>query len=267
MKSLLCLILCTATAYAAPPMPKADPPAPAPSPVAPPYILPVVPTPAPAPPPVGTPIQLVPGKPFVIRINAATVLASPQGLVKMKTKAEPLTVVDADGNDTEYSGDKSVCFIWPVKGASGPCELLIVPTDGSAVGRVSLIVGTPTPPGPGPGPGPVDPLTATLQAAYTADTGADKAAALVFLRSVFQLFASLPVANVPPTVAVAASEIQTAIASPVGGLKPTQLPGVRKAVTAELTTALGSPTSTAGLDPAKYLSEMNRIATALQGVK
>jgi hypothetical protein len=75
----------------------------------------------------------------------------------MKTKAEPLTIVDAEGVDTEYAGDKSVCFVWPVKGSSGPCELLIVPTDGSAVGRVSLMVGTPTPPVPPTPPTPPTP--------------------------------------------------------------------------------------------------------------
>lgn len=262
MKYLLCLILTTATAYAAPPMPKADPPVP--TPAAPPYILPVVPTPPPAPTPPGTPISLTPGHPFVIRLNAAIVLASPEGLVRMKSKAEPLTVVDADGVDTEYSGDKSVCFVWPVKGASGPCELLIVPTDGSAVGRVQLAVGTLVPPTP---PGPTDPLTAALQAAYTTDAGADKAASLAYLQDVFKLLAATPTANLPPTVGGAASAVQNAIASATGGLKPTQLVGVRKVVTGELTTAIGPPASTVALNAATFQAEMSKISTSIGGLK
>lgn len=269
MRSLLCLLFLAATAYAdPPPMPPA--PSPVPTPAAPPFILPVVPTPTPPPAPVGTPIPLVPGHPFVVRLNAAIVLASPEGMVKMKTKAEPLTVVDADGADTECTGDKSVCFVWPVKGASGLCELLIVPNDGSAVGRVSLIVGggpvPPTPPGPGPNPPtPTDPLTATLQAAYTADAATNKGASLELLQLAWRGIASTVSDQKLPTVAAAATWIKTAEESFLPDT--TRLTAVRKAITADLTTAIGPPNATTGFDPAKLKAEVSRISTAIGGVK
>ncbi len=228
-----------------------------------PFILP--PAPAPAPPSPATPIQLVPGKPFVIRLNAAIVVASPAGLVKLCTKAEPLTLIDSDGGATDYTGDKSVCIVTAVQ--AGACELIIVPSDGSAIGRVQLNVSGVAPPVPPTPPAPTDPLTAALQAAYTADSGADKAASLGYLQSVFRVFAATPSTDTPTTVASAASAAKNAIASPGIGLKATQLVGVRKAITVQLTADLGDPASTSPLDPAKFTAEMSKIVSSLQGVR
>ena len=176
MKYLLSFFLSVGLAYAAPPMPKADPPAPTPTPAPvapPPFILPTpVPGPAPNPPVPPPAIQLTVGHPYVLQLNAASVSASPKGLVWMRTKAEPWSHVDDDGVTADYSGNKSVCIIGAVKGASGPCVLTISQghADGSVteLASVSLMVGAPVPPGPGPTPPkpplPPDPFAAGMTA-------------------------------------------------------------------------------------------------------
>ncbi len=236
MKYLLALFLCVGAAYAA-------------DPVVPPFILPPAPTPTPPPPPpAGVPIPLLPGHPFVIRLNAANVLASPEGVVKMKTKAEPVTVVDADGNDTEYTGDKSVCFVWPAKGASGPCELLIVPTDGSAVGRVQLVIGTPTPPVPPVPPTPANSLTATFQAAYSLDMDVGKESDLKWLTSVYFNAPAL-LSPLPANYIVLQTDLSTMYHVPSGFPKG-GMSHLVSAISTELTSAFGS-SATAPVDAAK----------------
>jgi hypothetical protein len=114
---------------------------------------------------------------------------------------------------------------------------------------------------PGPGPGPTDPLTASLQAAFTADAGAGKAASLAFLQKAYTYLA----ANVPATAttnAAVAAWMKTIVEAP-NGLTATELVGVRKVIAAELAQAWG--TTTAPL--ANAAAELQKIATALEGVR
>src|SRR5579883_1986788 len=123
-------------------------------------------------------------------------------------------------------------------------------------------------PGPAPvppAPAPVDPLTATLQAAYAADPAPDKAAKLQALQSIWTL---APAAADDPAMATAAdllAKLHNAAQQLVGD----SLPGVRKAIETELDTAL--PTNPAqALDPATRQAckaAFTRIATSLSGVQ
>lgn len=129
------------------------------------------------------------------------------------------------------------------------------------VGPVAPLV----PPTPIVPPVPSDPFTASLQAAYTADTGTDKAASLAFLQGVYKGMA----ASLKPgmkTNADAAAWIAGTVQSPGVGLTVTQLAGVRNAIGADVATALGTNGATP-IDTTKLTAELTKISTALQGVK
>lgn len=230
-----------------------------PTPTPPPFILPPSPTPTPPPTPPNSPVTLVSGYPFVIRVNAAdlSVMASPDGFVKVTYKAEPVTVVDAGGNSTDYAGDKGIYIVSACK--AGSCELLIA-EPGQPVTRVSLVAQGPTPPTP-PTP-PTNPLTATFQAAYTAD-GPD-AASLAYLQSLFTLAStSQSLMPNPLTVSSAQAWLQSLESTK---LPATAVPKLRAAIAGELTATFGA-TGTTPLTPAALATELGRVATALQGVK
>ncbi len=119
-------------------------------------ILPTNPIP-PTPPPVVTPVvgldQL-----YVVRSKeACTVLASPDGIVKIQTDAGPVKIHAKLWPLTTYTcptyKEPFVYIIQPV--VSGNCELLIV--SGTTTIRQPLVVGTPTPPKPPDPPTPPTP--------------------------------------------------------------------------------------------------------------
>jgi hypothetical protein len=126
---------------------------------------------------------------------------------------------------------------------------------------VVTITGQDPGPGPAPGPGPTDPLTAALQAAFTADTATDKASSLVFLQKAYTYMA----ANVPATAmtnAAVAAWMKTIVDAP-NGLTPTQLAGMRKVIAVELGQAWGTTTEPL----ANTAAELQKIAMALEGVR
>ncbi len=124
---------------------------------------------------------------------------------------------------------------------------------------------TPVPPTPTPTPPvPADPFTATLQAAYTADTGTDKAVSLAFLKSAYTGMA----ANVKPGLtnnSQGLGWLQSVVAAPGLGLTPSQLAGMRHAIADHLATTFGTGATTP-LDPNKFQAGLTRIASALAGV-
>ena len=256
MKLALLLLMFPTVAWTADPTPPA------------PFILPNPPTPAPPPVPPNQPVQLQPGYPFVIRANVnLAVVASPDGLVKVCNKPEPVTIVDAGGNSTDYSGDKSVYVISAVKSGSG--ELLIVTPDGT-VTRLSMVVGTPTPPTPPvppvPPTPPPSPLTAAFQLAYNADTDADKVKSLAFLQSAYKGMAAQAGSQPIATAGDMQTWMKGVVEAPGVGLTATQLVNTRKAVAAELTSQFGTA-PTQAVTPAGAALELNRIAAGLAGVK
>ncbi len=142
--------------------------------------------------------------------------------------------------------------------------------DGKIIGpastqRVVVTIGG-TPPGPGPGPGPADPLTKSLQAGYDLDTDADKTTSLALLRAVY--------AGLPPLVptsgvtnnATAAAWLKRVIENPNGGLPPAKVANLRRAIAADLVSALGTD-PTASVDLVKFAAELTKIGQALQGVR
>lgn len=127
----------------------------------------------------------------------------------------------------------------------------------SDIAECVVTIGKP-PPGPGPGPGPTDPLTKALQAAKDADADPTNFAVLVAAYKAMALTAGQQPVK---TNADAVAWIRSQIHLPQGSL-----PNLNKAITDELTSAFGT-SATAALTPAAFGAEIQKIATALQGVK
>lgn len=127
------------------------------------------------------------------------------------------------------------------------------------VGPVAPVV----PPTPIVPPTPADSFTASLQAAYTADTGTDKAASLAFLQGVYKGMAASPatVATVADALAWMKLAVEQSAKNSVG-LTPTQLTGLRTAIGTELQTAWAT-----GLTQATFAAELAKVSIALNGVK
>lgn len=121
---------------------------------------------------------------------------------------------------------------------------------------------SPVPPGPLP---PTDPFTVAIQSAYTADTGADRAASLAFLHAAYVGMAANPPAGLVTNNDVF-NWMKSVVQAPVIGLKATQLAGVREVIAADLAKTFGA-SPTAAADLAKVKTELSRVANALAGVK
>ena len=234
---------------------------------APPVILPDVtpPTPPPQPTPAVTP--LASDQLYVVRASVVcTVLASPDGLVKVASDEGPVKVGGkfvggSGGFELRTFTDKYVYIVSAV--GPGQCELLVIPQGGVVTRRTLLVGGAPLPPGPTP---PADPLTAKLQAAYTADQDRDRATSLAFLVQAYQGMAAQAPARAIATNADLYSWLKGVIQAPGVGLAATQVVALRTAVAAELTAALGT-SGTAPLTPQAAAAELGRIAAALGRVR
>jgi hypothetical protein len=90
---------------------------------------------------------------------------------------------------------------------------------------------------------------------------------LAYLRLAYKGMAASAPKQSFPTIAAAAAWVKSVVEAPGVGLDATQLVAVRKAITADLTAAIGPPNGTTGFDPARFVAELNHIETALQGVK
>ena len=155
-------------------------------------------------------------------------------------------------------GDQGVYYLHAIAASATGGKAVL-----SSVGTTAVTLGTP-PPGPGPGPGPNPPsnLTAKFQAAYTAD-GPD-AAGLASLVSLYKVAAAgLPANTSLHSNADAIAWVKNA--EPGVGLKPSQLPALRKAIGQELDAVMGGVD--VPLDVNKAVSEFQKVAQALSGVK
>lgn len=132
-------------------------------------------------------IQSMPGKVFVVKLDTNC------KWVRWKI---PAGLERVPPTDTAYGENAYVGY-----GPAGVYEFFVegslndVHSDGKCVVFVGQPTPGPTPPGPTPpgpvpprppGPGPTDPFFAVLQEKYTADTGADKAASLVTLTTIYR---------------------------------------------------------------------------------
>lgn len=133
---------------------------------------------------------------------------------------------------------------------------------------VVVVVGQAPPPGPdpGPGPGPVDPLTATLQAAYAGEADPAKAKQLEGLRAFYrQAQQTVATPSITTWGGLFGVMRSAAAAMELSG----KLPAVQRTIQAELVKVL--PTDAAlPLDPPGRQLAANtfaRIASALEGVK
>lgn len=126
------------------------------------------------------------------------------------------------------------------------------------VGPVAPIV----PPVPVP-PQPSDPFTASLQAAYTADAGADKAASLMFLQGVYKGMAASPatVATITAGIAWMKTAVEQSAKNPVG-LTATQLNALRTIIGTDLQTTWAT-----GFTQATFAAELQKVSNALNGVR
>lgn len=140
------------------------------------------------------------------------------------------------------------------------------------VHTLSLSVGKITPPDPGPGPGPdpgpaPDPaLTQLLQAAYLADTGADKPAHKGRLAALWRQAAALAKQPSVPTMAAWLKQVRDASATLLPG---DALPSTRRAAADYLNGKLPRTPDAALTDPVRALmaAEANKLAAALEAVR
>jgi hypothetical protein len=130
----------------------------------------------------------------------------------------------------------------------------------------TVTIGTPPPPVPPTPPTPPSPLTAALQAGYSLDTDADKAASLEFLQQVYAGMVPLvPTWTDVKTNGDALATLKVVIDSP-NGLKPTQVVNLRKAIAADFAAKFGTAANTP-IDLTALAAELTAVATALKGVK
>jgi len=266
-----------ATVYAAEPRQDPTPPAPVPPPQ-PPVRIPVEPTPPPPPTPLPSATTPLNGEEiYVIDADVpCIVLTSPSTTLKMTTDTGPMKIrgkfVEGGGKCETRTFNGKYLYLLEAASAtsSGTVDLIIIPSgakgNGDVIRRTLVVNGGSTPPNPPNPPAPTDPLTIALQAAYTADTGADKAASLSFLQLIYA-----GLATKAPTLGIKINQdlfnaLKAAIDTPSVGLTATQLVGVRKLLATELTNTFSSSPS-APVDATKLVTELTKISQALAKVK
>lgn len=127
--------------------------------------------------------------------------------------------------------------------------------------RATVVIGTPAPVVP---PTPADPLTANLQAVYSADTAApaDKAKHKAALAAVYRQGVT---ALADPKVVTSADLLAVLKTASSSVVPANALGGVRGVIGAELAGTFG--TTTTPLDRAAATAALTRIASALEGLK
>ena len=258
--AFLCLLLALP---AQPPAKRADPP---------PVIFPDAPQPPPAPAPGPTPLPA--DSLYVVRSSVAcTVVASPDGLLKVTAQPTPATVRakfvgGSGGYETRKFDDKFLYLVAAV--GAGQCELIVVTIgdSGPVLYRRSIAAGGVPPPGPvPPGPPPADPLTKVFQSAYDQDQDRDRAKSLEFLQGVYAGMPDLVPGWGIATDADLYAKIKQVVQDPKQGLTPTQVVKLRTAIAAELLSAFGPSASANPLTPQAAAAELSKIGKALGGVK
>lgn len=256
--------------------------APVDPPVTPVIVLPMVdpvPIPAPQPSPVS---KLGPNVYYVVYSDAPfMVQASPVGIVSVTKDAGPLRVRGYFAEaptviQTKTFTAKNLAFVDAL--ATGKCELLIWPTGATGDGQVIrrcldvnvLPIPPPAPPSPPIPPVPVDEFTASVQAAYAAETQANKADDLAFLTAVYKA-ASQPGGLVYLPSLASTADLLTALKAAIGypgvGLAATDLVKVRTAIATELNKTLATPAPLTDASRVTIAALFNKVANALGGVK
>lgn len=261
------------------PIAAADPPSPPLSPV---VILPNGPPAPPTPPAPKVPTKLAADQVYLVRSSVAcTLIDGTEGIISVASYTGPVTFAhtkftDGSGYEDRTVTDKYVYAVTAV--GTSKVDLIIAYTTPDmakpAVAatqvvkiRVCLDVtgdGPPTPPTPPNPPAPTDPLTKALQAAYSLDTDADRAASLAYLQASYKGMAAQVPADKTTNAAIAAW-MKTVVESPGNGITATQVVNLRKAIAAELLAAWGA--TTAPLNTADAAKEILKIATALSNLK
>lgn len=178
-----------------------------------------------------------------------------------------------DGCKLKPAADGKTAVFAAVK--AGRYRLVVVPTEGEPI-RVAVVVGgviPPVPPPPGPGPGPDVPpppppaseLGKKIQAAFDADPG-DRAEKLKVLADKIELYKQAAGLAADPAV-TSLGALVAAVKAAADTLHTEKLPGVRKAVRAELAAAF--PVDAAMTDEIreKAKATFQRIQSALKEVK
>ena len=255
------------------------------------------PNPSPAPPAPDKPVftLLTPISPAVLLVLALGVVAigfcawwyfaplTPDLTVPSQVTGNPgeyITVTGfSKGNITWYAPDAGLS-VFPshmlrdnntavvVAKSSGKYRLVAFAAHhGQIYGPMScMVVVGDVPPGPGPGPGPSDPFFAVLQAAYTQETGATKAADVGQLAALYDAASKAVNTSTLATVGDFHNDFQSKVDSLVA---KTALPQVRAAIGTNLNAVLPRPV-TAPLDAtAKSIISQNfsRIAADLIALK
>jgi hypothetical protein len=241
--------------------------------------LPVIVQPTPAPAPAGTPLPLKKGTVYMFDADIPVIVRSwsPGGgnLLKVTSETGPTKIKTWFADDPTNFQTRSFAgkYVYSVEPAGiGNATMMVIPTgltdekdiqsQSFAVDDGSKPVPPPAPPEP---PAPADPLAASLQAAYTAETDQAKAVSAPRLAFLYQDIARTVVDD-PKTVTV--NDLIKAIIAQRKALIGDGLPMVRAAIDKEFQTKLG--TATTPMDAAERSAAkavLNNAATALGGVK
>jgi hypothetical protein len=233
---------------------------------------PVSPPPAPTPAPAPSPVtQLNSDQLYVIGLDQpAIVVASPPGIVNLKSKQGPITVHGkfVDGPATPELRDvpnKQVWLVYPI--GTGQVELIVTWGDPTAqnVDRRLINVGPATPPTPPTPPAPADPFVAALQTAYTSEPAADKHEDVVQLAALYSKAAKSTVND--PSITTTAAMFQKMHNASQIVIDPAAIPAVRKVIGAELKATLGTPGTLDAASRASISALFERVANALGGLK
>lgn len=131
--------------------------------------------------------------------------------------------------------------------------------------NVKVIIGTaPTPIPPIP-VDPIDPFAAAIQAAFTAETAADKGTNTAKLASIYRVAAKTTVND--PTVTTAAQLLTTMKTASETMFPATAIPGVRKVIGTRLNPQFATTGTLDATTRAKLVIEFNAIADALSSAK
>jgi len=140
---------------------------------------------------------------------------------------------------------------------------LLLTTDAGSV-RIAVTVGKPVPTPPDVPPSPVDPLIASLQAAYTADAGTTKAGQLAALAALYEAAVDLVRGSNPPGTTV---ELIGRLRQSAETLKVSGLDGMRKIIAAELKAVLPNDVPLTGDTKTAAVAVLARVRDALAKVK
>ncbi len=239
-------------------------------------VFPVIEPPAPVPAPPSAVTKLPADVFYVISSDVAFLaVASPSGLLGLTHETGPLRIrgkfiEDPSKVQTKTYSQKYLVIV--EARASGMAELLVLPTGATSEQQyirrmLDSSVGPDPPKPPDPPTPPSDPFAAAIQAAYLADSGADKAKQVAYLAYIYRTAStgSIFTSEVKNTADVLA-KLKAVVGGPTG-LPVDALKGVRRAVADELNKTLSKPTTLDDAKKAELQADFLRVAKALEAVK